>query len=77
VSPHEDQSGGEGSEREKTYRFVLGLEIVQILVQDLDEELHVHGGVHAGIGNAQRLLEALQHALALLEALTLHTRIRL
>lgn len=45
-------------------RLVLLVEVVHVAVQDLDEELHGDGRVHAGVGDAERALEAFEDALA-------------
>mmetsp|Transcript_3191 Transcript_3191/g.9156 ORF Transcript_3191/g.9156 Transcript_3191/m.9156 type:complete len:446 (+) Transcript_3191:477-1814(+) len=40
----------------------LRLEVVYVAVQDLHEEVHVHGGRHAHVGDLERALEAFEHA---------------
>ena len=47
------------------YRVVLSLVEAHVSVQDLDEELHLQGRVHALIGNLQSFLQALHHPLAI------------
>lgn len=44
--------------------FVLLVEVVDVAVEDLDEEFYRHGGVHAGVCDAEGPLEALEDALA-------------
>lgn len=44
--------------------FVLLVEVVDVAVENLDEEFHGHGGVHAGVCDAEGSLEALEDALA-------------
>ena len=44
--------------------FVLLVKVVDVAVEDLDEKLHRHSGVHAGIGNAESTLETLKDSLA-------------
>lgn len=44
--------------------LILLVEVVDVAVEDLDEELHGHGGVHAGVGDAESALEALKDALS-------------
>ena len=44
--------------------FVLLVEVVDVAVEDLDEELHGHGSVHAGVCDAEGPLKALEDALA-------------
>lgn len=46
-------------------RLVLLIKVVYVTVQDLHEELDGHGGVHAGIGNTQSALEALENTFAI------------
>jgi hypothetical protein len=41
--------------------FVLLVEVVNVTVQNLDEELHGNGRVHAGISNTEGTLEALEN----------------
>ena len=44
--------------------LVLLVEVVDVAVEDLDEELDAHGGVHAGVGDAEGALQAFEDALA-------------
>ena len=48
-----------------TYGIVLLVEVVDIAVQDLNEELDRDCCVHAGIGDAESTLQALEHTLAI------------
>ena len=48
----------------RRYCVVLLIKIVHVAVQDLHEELDGDGGIHAGVGNAQSTLKALENALA-------------
>ena len=47
-----------------TYSLVLLIKVVDISVQDLDEQLDRHGGVHARISHSQGPLQALQNPFA-------------
>jgi hypothetical protein len=38
------------------YGIVLLIKVVNVSVQDLDEELDGHGGVHARVGDTERTL---------------------
>lgn len=47
-----------------TYLLVLLIKVIYVSVQDLDEKLDRHCGVHASICYPQSPLQALKHALA-------------
>jgi hypothetical protein len=36
----------------RAYRLILLVEVIDISIEDLDEELNGHGGIHAGVGDA-------------------------
>jgi hypothetical protein len=42
-----------------------------VIVEDLDKKRDLHSNLHARVGDLERLLEALQHPLALLHLLLL------
>ena len=42
----------------RAYRLVLLVEVINVSIEDLDEELDRHGGVHAGVCDPQGALEA-------------------
>lgn len=43
--------------------FILLIEVVDVAVEDLNEELHGNGGVHAGVGDAKSSLETFKDSL--------------
>lgn len=45
--------------------LVLLLEVVYVTVEDFDEELHGHCGVHASVGNAEGTLETFEDTFAI------------
>lgn len=45
--------------------LVLLVEVVDVAVEDLDEEFHADGCVHAGIRDAEGALETFEHAFAI------------
>jgi hypothetical protein len=51
-----------GKGKGKAYCFVLLVEIVNVAIEDLDEKLDGHGGVHAGICYSESTLEAFEDA---------------
>jgi hypothetical protein len=42
----------------RAYRLVLLVEVINVSIEDLDEELDRHGGVHAGVCHPQGALKA-------------------
>lgn len=36
----------------RAYRLILLVEVIEVSIEDLDEKLDGHGGVHAGVGDA-------------------------
>jgi hypothetical protein len=45
-----------------TYSIVLLVKVVHVAVQDFDEQLYRHCGIHAGIGDTERALQALEYS---------------
>ncbi len=48
----------------RRHGLVLLVKIVNVSIQDFDEEFDGDGGVHAGVGDAEGTLEALEDAFA-------------
>jgi hypothetical protein len=51
-----------GECEDKAYCFVLLVKVVHVAIEDLNEKLDRHGGIHTGVGYSEGALQAFENS---------------